>query len=578
MDSSRERYGLTWAGKSEAIKNIQTQSVGTLRPAPEESVNFDTTENLIIEGDNLEVLKLLQKSYYGKVKMIYIDPPYNKNGEFIYPDNYREGLEEYLRYTGQVDENGVKLTTNTETSGRYHSKWLNMMYPRLFLARNLLKEDGVIFVSIDDNEVANLRLIMDEIFGEENFIANIVWQKKQSPQNDATYFSDMHDHILVYAKRAKENKADPFGWQRNLLERGEEQDRRYSNPDNDPRGDWTSVDYTCNKTADERPNLYYPIVNPNTNQVIYPSRSRVWRFDRETHEKNVRENRIWWGNSGDSFPRLKKFRSEVQDGIVPSTWWDRKDAGDNQQARRELRKLFGEGEDFFDTPKPTKLIEKMLHIATNATEKDIILDFFAGSGTTAQSIIQLNKKDNGNRKFILVQLPEPTNHQEYPTISEITKERVRRVIKAIEQDDGLCINQQDLGFKVFKLDSSNFKIWEGEIEDPSKLEEQLEMFTDNIKEDRSEEDLLYEIVLKAGYMLTEKIETVMVGETKVYSVKGGEMLVCLSRKLDSETIEGIMDLEPKQVICLDIAFMGNDQLKTNTALQMKSKGIKFRTV
>ena len=564
VDSSRERYGLTWAGKSEAIKNIQTQSIGTLRPVPEESVNFDTTENLIIEGDNLEVLKLLQKSYYGKVKMIYIDPPYNTGNEFIYTDNYKEGLKDYLRFTGQVDENGVKISTNTETSGRYHSKWLNMMYPRLFLARNLLKEDGVIFVSIDDHEVQNLRAIMDEIFGEENFVANFVWQKKYGPANDSNSVSTTHEYILLYAKNKNE-------WKPGLLPRNERQLSAFSNPDNDPRGPWRASDLSA-RTYNK--NCVYPIVGP-TGKTFYPPASRSWIVNQKRFQELLEDNRITFGRDGNGRPMLKTFLSEVKQGITPETWLSRDKANDNKGARYELKELIPEN--VYDTPKPTKLINH-LSIISNIGKNDIILDFFAGSGTTAHSVLNMNKEDGGNRKFILVQLPEPTDHREYPTISEITKERVRRVINKIKQEDELGINQQDLGFKVFKLDSSNFKIWEGEFDDPSKLEDQLEMFTDNIKDGRSEADLLYEIVLKAGYMLTEKIEAVTVGETKVYSVKGGEMLVCLSRKLDSETIEGIMDLEPKQVICLDLAFMGNDQLKTNTVLQMKSKGIKFRTV
>lgn len=562
VDSSRERYGLTWAGKSEAIKNIQTQSIGTLRPVPEESINFHTTENLIIEGENLEVLKLLQKSYYGKVKVIYIDPPYNTGKEFIYPDNYREGLEDYLRYTGQLDENGVKLSTNTETNGRHHSKWLNMMYPRLFLARNLLKENGVIFISIDDHEVHNLRSIMNEIFGEENFIANVVWNSRKSVSNDSI-ISLSHNHILIYSKNRQKFEEQKDNFKLPLSAEG------FSNPDSDPRGPWKADPFD---SPGIRPNLTYPIVNPNTGEEFLPPEGRCWRYGPDDYQRLLKDNRIVFGKSGRSKPQLKRFLYEAKEkGTTPKTLWD--DIGTTTDGTKEVERLFGAK--VYDYPKPTSLISRCITLATQPNEEDIILDFFAGSGTTAHSVLELNNQDKGDRRFILVQLPEPTDNPEYPTISEITKERVRRVINQIKQDDGLGINQQDLGFKVFKLDSSNFKIWDGKVEN---LEKQLEMFTDNIKEDRSEEDLLYEIVLKAGYMLTEKIETVMIGETKVYSVKSGELLVCLSRKLDNETIEGIMDLEPKQVICLDIAFMGNDQLKTNTALQMKSKGIKFRTV
>lgn len=599
VDSGRERYGLMWAGKSEAIKNIQTQSIGTLRPVPEESVNFDTAKNLIIEGDNLEVLKLLQKSYYGKVKMIYIDPPYNKgNNDFIYPDNYREGLENYLRYTGQIDENGVKLTTNTETNGRYHSKWLNMMYPRLFLARNLLKEDGVIFVSIDDNEVHNLRAIMDEIFGEENFLDQLIWAKN-STKNDSKDFATVHEYIVCYAKNKQYRREKGLVFREpkpgydyvmnNFVEKWNKTKPRLEDATRELREFYRKnrrrfkglSQYKYVEIKDGRYFIYrkdnaawpqgdgpkYEVLHPVTKKPC-KTPERGWRWKYETMQELLKNDLICFGEDESTVPQFKRYLDTVDSNVVKSLIIN------NDNGEVDLRNLLDTS--FFDHPKPVSLISQLVSITTSS--EDIILDFFAGSGTTGHSVLEINQLDGGNRKFILVQLPEPTDNPEYPTISEITKERIRRVINKIKQEDELEINQQDLGFKVFMLDSSNFKIWDGEIEDPNKLRDQLEMFTDNIKEDRSEEDLLYEIVLKAGYMLTEKIEAVTVGETKVYSVKGGEMLVCLSRKLDSETIEGIMDLEPKQVICLDLAFMGNDQLKTNTVLQMKSKGIKFRTV
>ena len=458
VDSSRERYGLTWAGKSEAIKNIQTQSVGTLRPAPEESVNFDTTENLIIEGDNLEVLKLLQKSYYGKVKMIYIDPPYNTGNEFIYTDNYQEGLEDYLRFTGQIDENGVKLTTNTELSGRHHSRWLNMMYPRLFLARNLLKEDGLIFVSIDDHEVENLKLIMNEIFGEENHIVTLIWHRRQNPDSRNTdKASTDHEYILVYGRSEKSRL------------KGREIDKsKYKNPDNDPRGPWASIDLSGLATKEERPNLHFDIVDPKTGIVYPPNPSRGWSKSKEVIQKMIENNEILFPKSPTGRPRQKKFLKDLKN-VTTSFSSVLKDVGYTTDGTREMTQIMGEK--IFSFPKPTKLIKTLVN---QALEKDdLVLDFFAGSGTVAQAVLELNQEDQLNRRFILVQLPEPTGNPDYPTIADIAKERVRRVIKAIEQDDGLCINQQDLGFKVFKLDSSNFKIWEGEIENPSKLEEQL---------------------------------------------------------------------------------------------------------
>ena len=351
FESRRERYGMEWPGKKEALHLIQTLSSATLKPCRQQSVNFDSTENLFIEGDNLEVLKLLQTSYYGKVKMIYIDPPYNTGKEFIYPDNFSESLETYLEYAGLIDGDGKKFSTNTANEGHFHTRWLNMMYPRLYLARNLLCEDGVIFISIDDNEVSNLRKLCDEIFGEENFVANIIWQKKQSPQNDATYFSDMHDYILVYAKKAKSFKTDEDGWNRNLLVRSQEQTSRYTNIDNDARGPWASVDCSSNKSAEQRPNLFYPIVNPFTKQEVYPSRQRVWRFEKSKMDELIRENRIYWGENGNR-TKTKNFLNEVQDGIVPSTWWSREFAGDNQAAKREIRGYFlNEGVVDFDHTK-----------------------------------------------------------------------------------------------------------------------------------------------------------------------------------------------------------------------------------
>jgi adenine-specific DNA-methyltransferase len=328
----RERYGLSWAGKSEAIRNVQTPSVGTLVPDRGESANFDTTENLFIEGDNLEVLKLLQKSYHGRVKMIYIDPPYNTGHQFIYPDNFREGLEDYLRYSGRVTGDGFKLSTNTETSGRYHSKWLNMMYPRLFLARNLLREDGVIFVSIDDHEVHNLRLLMDEIFGEVNFVASIVWQKKYAVSNDDRGIGVMHDYIVVFSRSSD--------FERGLFPRSAKQEARYSNPDNDPRGDWTSGEYLSGKTKEERPTLYYPIIHPRTKEKIWPPEHAVWRYSPERHAELEQDGRLYWGpDQNYQFPRLKRFKSEMREGVVPSTWWPHTEAGHNDEAGKQLATL-----------------------------------------------------------------------------------------------------------------------------------------------------------------------------------------------------------------------------------------------
>src|SRR5262245_53045826 len=364
VDVGKERYGMNWPGKADCFKTIQAPSLGTLRPCRDESVNFDTTENLIIEGDNLEVLKLLQKSYLGRVKMIYIDPPYNTGNDFIYPDNYTESLQTYLEYTGQVDAQGKKFSTNTEADGRFHSKWLNMMYPRLYLARNLLREDGVIFLSIDDHEVDNLKKVCNEVFGEENFLASVVWQKKYATANDKADFSESHDYILAYAK------ARPYSKDGKLLsvlsreERTEEMDAAYSSPDGDLRGPWKAGDYTCNKSAEERPNLYYPILHPRTGEEMWPKRTRVWAYSKELHERHVEENRLWWGrNRENKVPSYKRFLSEVS-GVVAQTVWLWEDVGHTDESKKELKRLFSEAADLFDTPKPVKLVRKMLPLAS----------------------------------------------------------------------------------------------------------------------------------------------------------------------------------------------------------------------
>jgi len=573
-EGRRERYGMEWPGKRDCMKLIQEPSRATLKPCREESVDFDTTQNLFIEGDNLEVLKLLQKSYYGKVKMIYIDPPYNTGNEFIYPDKYAESLETYLAYAGLVDDEGKKFSTNTAAEGRFHTKWLNMMYPRLYLARNLLSEDGVIFISIDDNEEENLRRICDEVFGEENFIANAIWQKKQSPQNDATNLSDMHDHVLIYAKVARKQKNETVGWVRNLLPRDDAQESRYSNPDSDERGDWTSSDLTCNKTSEERPNLYFPIINPNTGEEVWPSKTRVWGYEKPYMEMLLNDGRIWWGESGTNKPRLKRFRTEVEDGVVPSTWWSREKAGDNQEARRELRSIFPEG-DFFDTPKPTRLLELMLKISVG--DGDVVLDFFAGSGTTAHAVMEINGRDSKDLKFIMVQLPEKVEEDSiiaksgFANIADVCKERIRRSAEGVKSK--YSVTGGDFGFKVLKLGESSFKQWQLSSEEltQDQLGQQLELHTDHIDSRVSQEDLLYELLIKAGFEPTEKVEKLELAGMKIFSIAEGALLICLEDQLTSELIDAVADLEPMQFICLDKGFKGNDQLKANAVQTFKSR-------
>jgi adenine-specific DNA-methyltransferase len=402
VDVGRERYGMNWPGKADCFRTIQMPSLGTLRPCPEESVNFDATENLSIEGDNLEVLKLLQKSYLGKIKMIYIDPPYNTGNDFIYPDNYAESLQTYLEYTGQVDAEGRKFSTNTEADGRFHSKWMNMMYPRLYLARNLLRDKGFVFVTIDDQEVHHLRLMMNEVFGEENFVANVVWQKKYTRANDAKWFSDNHDHILVFAR-------DKDAARLNLLPRSEEQTAAYSNPDGHPKGPWKATPLHAKSGSNRAPYSF-------ANGIAWaPSVGTFRRYSDDTMALMEAGDEIWFGEDLGATPARKSFLSEVKSGVTPVTIWPFEDVGHNHEANSELKELMGEG--IFDNPKPTRLIRRMLELTTDGQGEDIILDFFAGSGTTGHAVLDLNKQDGGNRKFILVQLPEPTEREDYPTLS-----------------------------------------------------------------------------------------------------------------------------------------------------------------
>lgn len=581
-----ERYGLSWAGKAEALRAVQALSTGTLRPEPDQSVDFATTGNLIIEGDNLEVLKLLQKSYHRRVKMIYIDPPYNTGNEFIYPDNFREGLQTYLEYTGQV-KNGVRQTTNSETSGRYHSNWLSMMYPRLFLARNLLRDDGVIFVSIDDHEVHNLRLLMNEVFGEENFIAVVVWQKKYAPSNDTVDFSYTHDYIMVYGKQRQFTEGGKAIALLGRTGRTEEQNKLYKNPDNDPRGVWASDNYLCNKSAEERPNLYYPIIHPKSGQEIWPSRTAVWRYSKQRHEQNITENRIWWGvEQENQVPRYKRFISDVS-GVISDTWWQYKDSGHNDEAKKQIKALFPDLDRIFDTPKPTRLLKRILKLATSddGDSEDIILDFFAGSGTMAQAVMELNAEDGGNRKFILVQLPEATGREDFPTIADITRERVRRAARQLTAAEAGRLpdpdaTSQDRGFKALTLDTSNFKVWDADAagDDSAKLAEQLQLYADHRVPNRSEQDVLYELLLKTGRSLTAPIATRQVAGQTVYDVDGGQLLICLADPIREDTLRGMIALRPERVLCLDAAFEGNDQLKTNIVLTMRDAEIEFRTV
>ena len=576
VDRGAERYGLNWAGKSEAIRTLQAPGTGTLLPCIDESVNFDTSENLIIEGDNLEVLKLLQKSYYGKVKMIYIDPPYNTGNDFIYNDDFRDSLNNYLRFSGQIDEEGNATTSDQNRSGRFHSNWLNMMYPRLYLARNLLREDGVIFVSIDDNEVHNLRMLMNEVFGEENFVGVFVWKRRASSALAERRISTDHDYVVCYQKLDFISLGIQKGFE------------SYSNPDKDPRGDWTSGDLTVGMNKDLRPNQFYTLVDPKSGKKYAPNPNRVWAYIPESMNKLISEGRIIFPEDTARRPMLKRFKSELKSEFNPvSTWLA--ETGMNTEATKELQDIFGETP--FDYSKPVSLITHFHKTSTKDT--DLVLDFFAGSGTTAQAVMELNEADGGNRKYILVQLPEKTDKQEYPTIAHITRERVRRVIQKLQTErenkskqgdliDTKENSEQALGFRALRLSNSNFKLWDGNKAGDSaeKLAAQLELHAKNIDTQRSEQDVLFELILKSGLPLSATIEKIKLGKQQGWQVQGDNraLLICLAQPIEQATLDAMREFKTDTLICLDIAFAGNDPLKTNTVLQMRDAGIRFYTV
>ena len=544
IDNDFEKYKFEWKGKADCLRLAQKRSTGTLRPCPEESVNWDTTQNLYIEGDNLEVLKLLQTAYYRKVKMIYIDPPYNTGNDFVYADDFADPMARYKEVTQQTTK------SNPETMGRYHTNWLNMMYPRLRLAANLLRDDGVIFISIDDNEVTNLRKVCDEVFGEENFVASVIWEKKYSPANDAKWLSDNHDYILIYAKQKEI-------WRPKLLPRSDEQNSRYTNRDNDPRGVWKAADMTVKSYSAA---YDYPITTPS-GRVVTPSEGRCWNTSKENFEKLVEDNRIWFGENGDNMPAVKKFLTEVKDGMVPLTIWKYSEVGHNQEGRQELKKLFDD-KGYFDGPKPTRLLNRILKIA-NLESDSIILDFFSGSATTAHAVMQLNAEDGGNRRFILVQLPELCDEKSeaykagYKNICEIGKERIRRAGKKILEEHTQVTMAEgnpplDVGFRVFKLDTSNLKTWEGtpiENEQLDLLYQRMNSMIHRVKPERTDLDMIYEIMLKLGVPLTYSVTPFSINNKSVYGV-GDDclLLVCLAENVQPEDVEQMTEYAPAKII------------------------------
>lgn len=533
VEEGEERYGLNWKGKAKARAHALSPTLATLRPARDDSVDWDTTRNLMIEGDNLEVLKCLRKAYAGKVKLIYIDPPYNTGKDFVYPDNYADSLTNYLDLTGQRGVDGAQLTSNKEGSGRFHTEWLNMMYPRLMLARELLRDDGVIFVTIDDAEADNLRKIMSDVFGDDNFVANVIWQKKYAVSADEKGIASMHDHIIVFQRSSD--------FERGLLPRTEEQDKRYTNLDNDFRGKWASDNYVSNKSKEERPTLWYAIKHPKDGRDVWPEPHAVWRYSKEKHEELEADNRLYWGpNQSYERPRMKRFLAEVQQGLVPSTWWPFGEVGHNDEAQKAVGDLLGRK--IFNTPKPVRLLDRILTIGCG--EKDIVLDFFAGSGSTGHAVMEKNARDNGERRFIMVQLPEPldpANKDQTPAaefcdklgktrnIAELTKERLRRAGAKVKADNPGA--QVDTGFRVFKLDSSNLKPWQP---DADNLEASLLDAVSNIVHGRSEEDLLVELLLKTGIDLTTPEDVREIAGKTVHALGGGMLIVCLADIADAD--------------------------------------------
>ncbi|WP_163971144.1 site-specific DNA-methyltransferase [Oceanobacillus halotolerans] len=574
VEQEKERYEFTWNGKSEAIQLAQKQTTGTLRPVKEDSVNWEHTENLYIEGDNLEVLRVLQNAYRNKVKMIYIDPPYNTGRDFIYNDNYRDNITNY------IEKNQENMKTNPETNGRFHTDWLNMMYPRLKIAKNLLKEDGVIFISIDENEESNLSKVCDEIFGEDNLVAKIPWQARQSIQND-TDLSISHEYILAYAKkrrkehrRLKESNADLWFSMDSFacfpLPLSED---KFSNPDNDPRGPWKTDPFDA---PNVRPNLTYDIENPNTGEKFWPPAGRCWRTDKTKYQELLRDNRIVFGKTGESRPQLKVFYEEKKAfGSVANTWFTGDMYGTATRGTKEVQKLF-DGVSYFDTVKPTDLLKHLMQLSVKSDENEIILDFFSGSGTTADAVMQLNAEDQGNRKFMMVQLPEEIEGKSaaykagYRTISDIGKERIRRAGQSILEKTESQTNI-DVGFKVFQLDSTNLKMWDTEAAD---VEQNLLDQLDPIKETRTQRDVCYEILLKYGIALTVPIEIDQMDEKVVYVIGAGDLIICLERDLSLSFIEQIVTKykDCKRIVFYDEGFR-DDTIRTNAQQLLKRYGV-----
>ena len=552
ISGNEERYQFTWPDKKKAIVLANSPINATLRPCKDESADFDNTKNLYIEGDNLDVLKCLKETYLHKVKMIYIDPPYNTGNDFIYEDDFAESTSEYLANSGQFDEQGRRLVTNTESNGRFHTDWLNMIYPRLKVARDLLTDDGVIFISIDDHEQDNLKRICCELFGERNFISQLVWERAFSPKNDARFISNSHDYILMFAK-----DIDSFVIGR--LERTEEANARYSNPDNDPRGVWMSSDISV-KTYTA--SCDYPITTPS-GKIIEPPAGRCWSLSEKAFFERLQDNRIWFGPNGDNTPRIKRFLSELKfDGMAPTSILFYKDVGHSQEGAQEVVSLFGD-KGVFDGPKPVRLLERLITLA-NLKDDSIVLDFFSGSASTAHALMKKNEEKESHCKFILVQIPEEISEkkkaQGYKTICEIGKERIRRAGKKIKEDNPLTTQNLDTGFRVLKLDSSNMQ--DVYYSPADTTQSNIFNLVDNVKEDRTPEDLLFQVMLELGATLDSKIDTTSIEGKQIFNVADNYLVACFERDIDDEVVTAIAKMQPQYAVLRDTS-MATDSTATN---------------
>lgn len=567
-----ERYALTWAGKSDAYKVLQTPSTATLRPERDKSVNFDQAQHVFIEGENLEVLKVLQKAYFGKVKLIYIDPPYNTGSDsFIYPDRFQESKEDYLKRINDLADDGTLMREgffrkNSKENGHYHSNWLSMMLPRLYIARNLLREDGVIFVSCDDNEVHNLRCLMNEVFGDENFVAQFVWKARQFTDARATTnVSTDHEYLLAYSRTS------------DFSLRGIERDEsKFANPDNDPRGPWMSRSMLGLATKDQRPNLHYEIVEPNTGRVFPPNPATGWRYSEEKMKEMIREGRVLFPAKDDGRPREKKFRQEMQSEFI--AFRSIIDGVHTADGTQEVRELFGA--EVFPFPKPSGLIAQIAEQVLG--DQDVFVDFFAGSASSFDAIARLNARNGVMRKSVLVQLPELVAPESeaakagYTTIADIARDRIRRVIaRTRESADLVSTEPNAMGFKSLLLAPSNFKQWRGDgIDTPEQLAEQMHMFAKSEKEGAAVEDMLYELLLKFGQELTTPIEPLAVAGGQVYAIHDRKMLFILESFTEAMIVP-LVDMRPREIIAIDGVFNDSDMLKTNLDLQCRDAGIRF---